>query len=552
MTFLSTVHRSSTISEPSLWQRVQHFLGLEDSPAPAESGLQHSDHYQSSGLGKAPQQIVNLSRFELDPASAVQSQQTLQLSPQTRQSAQPLSAPQHWQNLYLPGTAPAQWPHQLAPATQALQTLERDGRLNQALLQALNELEQTPLTPELSAERQNLIQSVLQDIAFPESIMQGNKNTCVSTVAEMKLALEDPVKYVRILTALVSPAGKAPCELVPPAQSQDSLSLEPTALAPDQSGRSLSQRLFQAALSEYANGSLDYDNRSDLSQDLQGHTQNGLYGPQNLQLMNALFAGQYQEFSLKQGFSTADLAQRIEHAVQAGVPISTGMRWGTGGHQVLVMGMDAHQVHLLNPQSMGQGFSLSRQDFEAHLLSAALPTMADPSLKARSNLPTRLNSKQPQIATSNYPNLPAAALLSPHEYLQRKFPQLPERLQLRLTSSWNKTGLQSRHFYPLEPVLKGAADKLQAPYLDTLADLTSTTALSSHEAGLGVLQLNRFVAALWQRRGSAGVEQANRFLQTLRQAGLQTVWADSTKSEKLLSAAQAGQLSPALVQSLQA
>lgn len=535
--------QAATPPSSSLWQRFKQAIGLEQ---PTASSLNKSDSFSYSHSPQSGTQlasvVVNLSRTGQGAISAQASQKQLGLSQSSLFKTQAIAGPHNWQSLFLEGTAPAKWPHQIQPASVSLQQLEQDGRLSQVLVDALTELSTAELSSDLSTQREILIQSVLQDIAAPETIMQGNKDTCVTTVGQIKLAIEDPVKYVRLMRSLVTGQGKP--DFIPNNPAGETLRLK-AHLAGDPSGRSLSNQLFQTALMEYGNGANTYNEQADLNTNPQRptQTQSGLRDFENQNLMGALFAGEYQIFSLQQGLTPSVLAKRIENAVTAGVPISTGMRWGESGHQVLVVGMDPKQVLLINPQSMGSKFSMSRSDFEQHLLSAALPTKADPSLDQSQGLPGQIANAQ------TYQPLSDVAFLSPHEYLARQHASLPLELQNSLNNAWSKTGLQTRHFKPLEDVLSQQPQGLKAPFRDTLADLSSV-ALTPIAGGRGILKLNAFVQILWENKGSAGLEQANSFLQTLRQSGLQTVWSEPDKAQLLLEAARSGHLNPDLVQAL--
>jgi len=544
---VSSINRQNTVqttTQSGLWQQFKQWF--QDAPQPEAnpqaSSLNQNDQFKGSALS---QSIANLSRFDHTQSNAVAASTRLNFSNQTADKAQTITAPNNWQALYLKENQPNNWQHQVQSVNISLQQLEKDGRLNQSLLEAIEQLQNLSLQPELNTKKELLIQSVLQDIATPESIMQGNKNTCAATVAQIKLAIEDPVKYVKIMAELAGPNGQSSSSLVSNNRSGDFLRLDPQAISADASGRSLSNRIFQTALMEYGNGNQNYHSQNDTNTS-QGNQQtySGLKDYENQELMNALFAGKYQTLSTKQGLAQNILAQRIENAVLAGVPISTGMKWGEGGHQVLVVGMDPKNVQLINPQSMGHLYHISRHDFEKHLLSAALPSIADPSLNQSQGLPGSIGTPEA------YKPLPKAAYLDPFEFLNQKKEPLSSELKNSLLNAWRKTGLQTRHFASLNSILSQASQELKAPYQDTLADLSSSHHLNAIQAGKGILNLNQFVEILWDKKGTSGLVQANNFLQALRNSGLQTVWSKPEKAQQLLNAARASQLSPTLVQAL--
>jgi YD repeat-containing protein len=106
----------------------------------------------------------------------------------------------------------------------------------------------TKLTPE---KRADLVTSVAHNIAHPEDIQQGGKNSCTMANAEMLYAVNHPGKYAEMVSALAT-EGKFTTkkgETVEAAKASDG-SLQPNS---DSYGkRSLSSELFQSAAMDLA------------------------------------------------------------------------------------------------------------------------------------------------------------------------------------------------------------------------------------------------------------------------------------------------------------
>lgn len=409
------------------------------------------------------------------PIAAPAFRPSTQVSPNLKQLSalnskpHPITAPANWQRFFSVNT-PAHWSRQLAPNNNSLQALEKQGRLSPALKQALSALENAPLAPEFEKQRNEIIQSVLQDLAQPAQIAQGTKDTCVSTVAQMKMAQEKPAEYVQLIQALVSPSGRA--NQIPPIQSPQGpiyFERETSALTEDHSGRSLSERLFQAAAMEFANAELHYHNDKD--QHTQSSTeqspalQSGLYDQQNRNLISALFGQVYDSYKLSQGDSPAQLLQQAQKNLDAGQSVSIGLKWLDGGHQVLLTGIDADFAVIQNPQLIHQTVKIPRTQFE-QALSAVL-TARQPAPSGFSALSQ--SADIPELAPELYLNI--------HDYLlnhpQGRFDSLPEELKATLSLAFGSVGLNGRHLKAFEDQLLAQPSKFQGSVTEQLDDLRS-------------------------------------------------------------------------------
>ena len=292
----------------------------------------------------------------------------------------------------------------------SIKGLSQSGRLTPDVLQALTAMQTAPLHPELADQRSSLMRSALHEIAFPNEINQHSKGTCAATSSgQMLLAIRDPARYVQLVSSLASPDGAVPPSLLPGAGRQ-SMQREPDTLADDASGRSLSSRLVQPAMMEYANGtSISYDN----SQGIGTHTNgdHGLYSHQSNHLLEAIFGqGSYDEVTTWMPFdpNSAELLERIESTLAQGEPVPIGMDWGEEAHAVLVTKIDqeTERAYFMNPWGELQWMPLD--EFSERLNSASLAQNPRGTGPAMANLPGAAANPEAyyQISRERYCTLP--------------------------------------------------------------------------------------------------------------------------------------------------
>ncbi len=126
--------------------------------------------------------------------------------------------------------------------------LQRD-TLGQTMLGRLYELLTQPLDAAFQAEgigRPDILLSVLTEVIDPGSIDQSFKTTCAATTLEYLLARQNPAELVRLVTGLVSPLASVVLA------NKDTLRRVKDSVAYDNSGRSISERVFQSAVMDSA------------------------------------------------------------------------------------------------------------------------------------------------------------------------------------------------------------------------------------------------------------------------------------------------------------
>jgi hypothetical protein len=209
-------------------------------------------------------------------------------------------------------------------------------------------------------DRQALLADAVQELAWPPAVAQGNKNTCAPTVVQVHLMAERPAEYLRLLSGLASPEGRVRL------RGGAVMAREPGTESPDGLGRSTPQRLLSPAMMEVANGRDDYDNGRDVHLAEGVATWGGLSPQQVDTLLEALHGGEFAFADMVYGNDSRDAAwSLLEEEIQSGGTVLAGIRWGGGGHKVLVTGLEseggADWVRIINP--WGQEERLPRAAF---------------------------------------------------------------------------------------------------------------------------------------------------------------------------------------------
>lgn len=276
-----------------------------------------------------------------------------------------------WQALLLEGKLPGK-------------AASADGK---TLLAQFEALAKAPLHSELKRDR--LLGDLIQEVQRPDAINQDNHASCTMTSVQIKLALENPAELVRLVTGLASPEGDVKLA------NGDTLKRNPGTEKPDTSYRTDSARLFQAAMMDFADGDLDYDNsmtnqaflakyreREGLKpdakvepQDLHSDGSGGLGVEQVHRALQALSGGQFTSLSCEfpedpaiKKVTEDELIQRLKDAVDLGLAVPVGMQWGGrdaygkvhGGHEVLVTGIKGGRVYYDNPWGQQESMAIDR------------------------------------------------------------------------------------------------------------------------------------------------------------------------------------------------
>jgi hypothetical protein len=131
----------------------------------------------------------------------------------------------------------------------------------QTLLHRLYELSTQPMLPafeQAGISRNEVVESVLNEVLHPGEINQSSKGTCAATSMQYMLVARQPAEFVRLMVGLVSPAGKVALA------NGETLKRVSDSIRPDTSLRSVSERLFQSAMMDFSNPG-KYSNDKDLN-----------------------------------------------------------------------------------------------------------------------------------------------------------------------------------------------------------------------------------------------------------------------------------------------
>lgn len=253
-------------------------------------------------------------------------------------------------------------------AALALQLMLLEGRLpgqnavggDQNLLDGLHTLATQELGP--GVERQALLADTVQEVAVPEAIAQRGFGTCAPTAALVQLATHDPAEYVRLVSGLASPSGEVTTA------GGDVLRVEEGALAGDRT-RSVSQKLLAPALMELGNGDLDYSNEDDVHTDDEGNESVGMTARQVDVVLESLYGKDFAYLSTGSDEEKAAGADFIDDELEAGRDVLVGIKWGKGGHKVLVTGTEERDgetyYRIVNP--WGQEELIPKDELESRL-----------------------------------------------------------------------------------------------------------------------------------------------------------------------------------------
>ncbi|MGE0491568.1 MAG: hypothetical protein AB7S38_20320 [Vulcanimicrobiota bacterium] len=200
----------------------------------------------------------------------------------------------------------------------------------------------------LGAEQKQLISDALHDIAVPSDINQRNVGSCAATAAQMKLAIEKPEEYARILCDL---ARGQNTELL----NGDTLRPNDTWRGDGDDRRSLSCKIMQNAFMQYAQGSYNSKTGKD----------DGLNWGQQENLLEGLFGdSDYDNDSTGMFTDKDDLYSYVEDDLSRGRAVVVSFP----NHAVTVVGIDKRSTpHKVIIDSWGGQYSMSVEEFKKYV-----------------------------------------------------------------------------------------------------------------------------------------------------------------------------------------
>lgn len=213
--------------------------------------------------------------------------------------------------------------------------------------------EKTPLAEGI--DRNQLVTDLVQELATPSSINQGERGTCAPTTIAIQLAMNDPAEYARIAAGLASPDGKVTLA------GGQTITREDGTASPDSTTRSVTQRLIGSAFMELANGDRDYQNDTGDGA--------GAWSDKLDVLYEAVTGRKMSDQRLTTDEQRARAMDIIDTQLRAGATVPVALSWGDGYHKVLVTGTETidgkEYVTYTNP--WGREERIPREDFEKRL-----------------------------------------------------------------------------------------------------------------------------------------------------------------------------------------
>ncbi|HAA57684.1 MAG TPA: hypothetical protein DCE42_23150 [Myxococcales bacterium] len=209
-------------------------------------------------------------------------------------------------------------------------------------------------------DQSSLVADTIQEIHNPSSIAQLDTPTCAPTTAAIYLAETKPAEYARIVTDLAGPGEST-------LANGDTITRQSTG---DEESRSKSLELFAGAAMEYADGA-DYDYNNETYEHIDGEGDardgDGLFSREYDRIFDAITGVDTQAVTVNDDNRSENM-DRIQETIDDGEMVPVGIKWGEGGHKLLVTGMDDEHVYYTNP--WGKEERMEVGEFEARLKNA--------------------------------------------------------------------------------------------------------------------------------------------------------------------------------------
>lgn len=207
----------------------------------------------------------------------------------------------------------------------------------QMLLETLANIASQPTDPALrlfDVSTTDALRDLMHDLVTPFALTQGQKNTCTVTSMQFLIMTRQPAEYARLVAGLLSPAAMVSFA------NGEMLRRVVDSVEEDGSERTLTGRLFQAAMMQFAVGESRYSNTTDDSgrlwlRGIDRHS--GLNPWQERNAMKALFNRDF------------DWTLRLSRMLEAPLPQLLSLRWQGSFHAVVVTSITQGRVYFRNP-----------------------------------------------------------------------------------------------------------------------------------------------------------------------------------------------------------
>ncbi len=253
-------------------------------------------------------------------------------------------------------------------APEALNNVDSKG---QTLLSNLARFASQPLNATLAGDttKSELFEAMLRDVVNPNRIDQGDAPTCTVTSMQFELVADEPAEYLRLLTDLTGPQGRAKM------RGGSELVMQPgDASARD--GRSISQTLFQTAAMEFGNGrTLDFDPAARGSKNAAGElVQRGLKPEQQTNVLRELFGVNYRSELFQteaEGAKVLEKLRGLDSRTSQNRPILLQIDQGNFNHAVTFERVADQRVYFRDPY--GELRSMPENQFKTFVVGMNAP-----------------------------------------------------------------------------------------------------------------------------------------------------------------------------------
>jgi hypothetical protein len=238
--------------------------------------------------------------------------------------------------------------HGALPATGELKGLMAFGgrSLTGNLLNQLDALASQPLAAGI--ERSSLLSETIREVANPSTQHQESRNSCAMTTACIKLCLENPGEYVRLIAGVASPGGSVKLKNGDTIRRVSDWQIE-------DGGRSTTGKLLYPALMTYANPG--YSNTKDNAKYL-GISEYDGTGPGNWKRATEAIMGRGVDETIITFANHEEILGELAKQANSGKPVPVSFN---SKHVCLVTGVSGDRVHVINPH--GEFISISKNDF---------------------------------------------------------------------------------------------------------------------------------------------------------------------------------------------
>ncbi len=242
-------------------------------------------------------------------------------------------------------------------------------------------------------DRDTFLCDLVQELATPSAIGQGNRGTCAPTSLAIDLAIKHPAEYARLMEGVASKDGT-----VTLADGKTTLKREAeTDFTGHKSNRALTQRLLAPPFMEIANGKREYNDKTGKGD---GASASGLDI-----LHDAVYGRNMAYETVSNDKDRTRVMERMDRELASGQNVMVGLVWGSGGHKVLVTGTERIEgqdyVKYINP--WGREERMARSEFRSRLRGINY----DPAEAAKSVSPTPARATREPVASGGWRSLPA-------------------------------------------------------------------------------------------------------------------------------------------------